>query len=205
MAIRFRRMMIPLFYCLAVACLVELPLMQTDAFREEVILWDTLFRTVLAMPGLWYFYKEDRGFRGAVTWNKKIAVRLMALGAAASVGFRVLFEWLGVPGYDAAAQNLLTGNTLLQVVVLLAASPLLEEFFFRGVFYGRLKELLSVPAAMVVSAACFGLYHANLSQGIYGLLMGLFLAWTMETCQTVAAPVAVHIAANLAALILEWL
>lgn len=200
MSIRLRRILIPFLYCLAAACLVEIPLMQTELFGEDIILWDTLFRTIIAMPGLWYFYKEDRVFRGTPHWNWKTAVTLMAVGAAASIGFRLIFEWMGIPGYEAAEQNLLTGNVWLQTLVLLGASPFLEEFFFRGVFYGRLKELFSVRMAVFISALGFGLYHANLSQGIYGFFMGLFLAWVMERCQTVKAPIVVHIAANFAAL-----
>lgn len=34
----------PVFWLLAVACLIELPLGQTMIFGEDVILWDTLFR-----------------------------------------------------------------------------------------------------------------------------------------------------------------
>ena len=51
--IRIRRILIPVFYCLAIACLIEVPLGQTDLFGEAVILWDTLFRAILAVPVLY--------------------------------------------------------------------------------------------------------------------------------------------------------
>ena len=44
----------------------------------------------------------------------------------------------------------------LELTVLLAASPFLEEIFFRGILFQRLKELMSVKAAAVVSALVFG-------------------------------------------------
>lgn len=202
MKIRIRRILMPVFLCLAAACLIEIPLGQTDLFGEDVILWDTLFRAVAAMPGLIYFYREDAVFRGAKEWNGKIAAALFAAGAAMSVIFRQLFTVLHVPGYGAAEQNLMTGTVWLELVVLLLAAPLLEEFFFRGVLYGRLKELFSVRISMVFSAALFGLYHGNVSQGIYGFFMGLFLAWSMERFQTVKAPFVIHMAANAAAIAL---
>lgn len=201
MKIRIRRIFIPLLFCLAVACLIEIPLGQTDLFGGDVILWDTLFRAIAAMPGLLYFYREDAVFRSKERWDLKTAVLLVLAGAAGSVIFRILFVFAGIPGYDAAEKTLITGNILLQAAVLLAASPLLEEFFFRGVLYGRLKELFPVSAAMVLSSACFGLYHGNIAQGVYGFFMGLLLSWSMEHCQTVKAPIAVHMAANGAALI----
>ena len=202
---RFQRLLIPFLYCLAVACLVEIPLAQTEVFGEEVILWDTLFRTILAMPGLWYFYRADQKLRTETKWNITIMAKLAAVGAIASIVFRILFEFLGMPGYESVEQNLLNGNLLLQIMVLLAASPVLEEFFFRGILYERLKEVVSVKHAMWISALGFGLYHANLSQGIYGFFMGLFLAWCMEKYQTVKVPILVHIASNLAAICMEWI
>lgn len=204
MTIRLRRIFMPVLLCLAVACLIEIPLMQTDIFGDDVILWDTLFRTIAAMPGLLYFYREDAVFRGEERWDWKIALASFAVGAGLSAGFRVVFTMVGVQGYEAAEQTLLTGNVPLQAVVLLAASPLLEEFFFRGVLYGRLKELFSTFGALVLSAFLFGLYHGNMSQGIYGFFMGLVLCLAMERCQTVKAPIVIHIAANFAAICLNF-
>ena len=204
MKIRIRRLLMPVFLCLSVACLIEIPLGQTDIFGEDVILWDTLFRAIAAMPGLLYFYREDAIFRGKENWNMKTCAVLFAIGVGLSSGFRLLFTVIGVPGYEAAETNLITGNYLLQAVVLLVASPLLEEFFFRGVLYGRMKEIWSEQMALVLSAVIFGLYHGKLSQGIYGFFMGLVLCLAMERCQTVKAPIVIHIAANLAALCLSF-
>lgn len=204
MKIRLRRIIMPVLLCLAVACLVEIPLGQTDLFGDDVILWDTLFRTAAAMPGLLYFYREDAVFRRKAYWNGKIGILLFAAGAVCSVMFRVIFLLLKVSGYEASERNLLTGTVWLEFLVLLFAAPLLEEFFFRGVLYGRLKELLSTGTSMVLSAALFGLYHGNLSQGIYGFFMGLLLAWSMERFQTVKAPFVIHMAANAAAIFLGF-
>ena len=69
---------------------------------------------------------------------------------------------------------------MAEAVVLLAASPILEEYFFRGVLYGRCKELVSAPAAAFMTAAFFGVFHWDLVQGIYSFFMGLILAYLME-------------------------
>lgn len=200
-----QRILIPCCYCLAVACLVEIPLLHTELFGDDVILWDTLFRTILAMPGLWYFYREDQKYRTKAEWNCSILIKLAAAGAVVSTIVRVLFEMFGMAGYESVEQNLLSGEPWLQILVLLGASPMLEEFFFRGVLYGRLKEKLKPNTAMLLSALAFGLYHANLSQGIYACMMGVFLAWCMERFQTIKAPITVHIASNLAAICMEWI
>lgn len=199
--IRFRRLMIPVFYCLAAACAVEIPLFYYNPFGQDIILWDTLFRTIAAVPGLLYFYKEDRVFRGESTLDGKGAVLLFAAGAAVSAAFRIGFDLLEIPGYEAVEKSLFTGNLWLGIPVLLAASPLLEELFFRGVIYGRLKEIVSVRSAVLISAVCFGLYHGNPVQGIYGALMGVVLAAAMERYQTLLAPLLFHMGANLTAVL----
>ena len=129
----------------------------------------------------------------------------MSFGAGAGLSALSFFlmRAAGVSAMEEAGKTLFTGELWLQLLVLLIASPLLEEFFFRGVLYGRLKELLSVPGAAVVSSAFFGLYHGNWIQGIYGFFMGLFLSAAMERCRTVKAPVIMHLAANGAALFLN--
>ena len=202
MKIRIRRTLLPVLFCLAVACFIELPMAGTTIFGDEAVLWDTLFRAIAAVPVLYHFYREDTVFRGDAKWGLKTAAAVLASGAAASVILGRIITYAGIPGYDAAATSLLTGRLWLQLLVLLCASPLLEEFFFRGVLYMRLKELIpSVPAGLV-SAALFGLYHGNPGQGLYAFIMGLFLAFSMEKTRTVKAPVLFHFAANAAALLL---
>ena len=203
MRIRIRRILIPVFYCLAIACLIEVPLGQTDLFGEAVILWDTLFRAILAVPVLYYFYQEDAVFRGEKRWDLRAFFLSFGAGAGLSALSFFLMRAAGVSAMEEAGKTLFTGELWLQLLVLLIASPLLEEFFFRGVLYGRLKELLSVPGAAVVSSAFFGLCLGNWLQGIYGFFMGLFLSAAMERCRTVKAPVIMHLAANGAALFLN--
>lgn len=201
MKIRIRRILVPVFFCLAVACLIEIPLAETTIFGEDVILWDTLFRAVVAVPVLIHFYQEDQVFRGKAVWGLREAAACAAAGAVLSLVSGFLLNVFNGADYGMVNENLLTGSVWLEFFVLLFASPLLEELFFRGVFYQRLKELVSPAAAALGSAVFFGLYHGNLSQGIYGFFMGLFLAYSMEKCRTVKAPVVMHAAANLAALV----
>lgn len=202
MKIRIKRILIPVLFVLAVACLIELPLAETTIFGEEIILWDTLFRAVLAVPVLVHFYREDAVFRGEERWSFKTALFTMGAGAALSLLSHGILSALNLPGTGAAEETLFVGRLWLQALVLLLASPLLEELFFRGVLYGRLKELVPTWAAALLSAAFFGLFHGNAAQGLYGFVMGLFLALAMEKTRTVKAPVLFHFAANGMALLL---
>lgn len=103
------------------------------------------------------------------------------------------------------ALHIPAGRQLLSGLVLfgLGTAPA-EELLFRGVVY-RLLEPLGAPAAVFGSAAAFALVHVP----VYGWLSlpvavtaGLLLGWLRWWSRSLAAPVVVHTAADLA---LVWL
>lgn len=75
-------------------------------------------------------------------------------------------------------------------------TPFVEEFVFRGLLYTGLRKrfppLISVP----VAAACFGLYHGELIQGIYAFCMGLIFGLSMEISGDLKLPWLLHGLAN---------
>ena len=97
MKIRIRRILFPILFCLAVACLIELPLAQTMLFGDDVILWDTLFRAIVAVPMLVHLYREDSVFRGKEHWNGKIAAAVFFGGAGISLAFGFAVKTLQIP------------------------------------------------------------------------------------------------------------
>ena len=173
-------------------------------FGADHVLWEYIGLTIAGVPILHYFYKKDKDFAVERTLRTGTKVSLLCLGAGLSIGFRLLFERIGIHGYEEAAASIFTGNRVLEALVLLAATPLLEEYFFRGFLYRKLKTWIPIPTAVLCSAAIFGLYHGNISQGIYGFFMGIFLAWTMERYKTIQAPILIHMAANGVALVFQW-
>ena len=84
------------------------------------------------------------------------------------------------------------------------AAPLAEEMVFRVVIYRRLRRETGFWMAAAVSSLLFALYHGNLPQGIYALLVGAVLAFLMESYQAALAPVLAHMAANLLSVLLTW-
>lgn len=83
--------------------------------------------------------------------------------------------------------------------------PFVEEFLFRRAMYGSLREIRSLGrgGALILSSVMFGLYHGQLLQGIYAGLLGAVLACLYQSRGNLAAPVTVHISANLSAIFLE--
>lgn len=135
------------------------------------------------------------------SWNIKSGYVLAMTGALFSLLFRTVFSMLGLEGYQEVERQLLADKGMSMLVLeLVILSPILEEVVFRGFLYRYLRRRLPLSGAMLISAAAFGIYHWNLTQGIYAFAMGMLLAWSLEHYQTMKAPVVVHMAANLAAL-----
>ncbi len=64
--------------------------------------------------------------------------------------------------------------TLIYAVIL---GPVIEEIIFRGLAFGYARKIFPVWLALIFQAALFGIYHWNLTQGIYAFVIGLFLGY----------------------------
>lgn len=93
---------------------------------------------------------------------------------------------------------------MFQILALCIAAPVAEEIIFRGVMYRRLLEYTDKVTAVIFSAAVFGIYHGNLVQGIYALILGVLLCFVYDSCKSLMAPILVHIMCNTAALIMMY-
>ena len=78
--------------------------------------------------------------------------------------------------------------TWLAIVLVL---PLGEELWFRGGLYGALRRVVSVPLAIVVSAAAFGFFH-DATYMLPTAALGAALALLYERSGSLAAPLAFH-------------
>lgn len=85
----------------------------------------------------------------------------------------------------------------LGIVLYGIISPIVEEIVFRGVLYNRIRKFYSMKLAVVFSALLFGFFHANLPQFLYGTLMGGLMAVCYGYIGCFAAPVLMHMSANL--------
>ena len=176
--------------------------------REDVIL---ALSGTAALWAAWILWKID-GREGI--WYGEIRRRLprrailpcvgTALGV--SVAGNCLLSLLGLTdlGGNSAAPLLERGTPLVVLLSTCVAAPLAEEMVFRVVIYRRLRRETGFWMAAAVSSLLLALYHGNLPQGIYALLVGAVLAFLMESYQAALAPVLAHMAANLLSVLLTW-
>lgn len=110
-------------------------------------------------------------------------------------------------GYRQVAQTFYGNDLLLEIVVLCVFGPIAEELVFRGFVFQRLCRKNAV-AAVVISAALFGVMHFNMVQGIYTFIIGLVLAYIVYRTGSLVVVAAAHMAMNLVAVLwteTDWL
>lgn len=137
--------------------------------------------------------------------NLRQALRIVVLGFSLCICANALL--LSVPvswdSYEEVSEMLYSPPFIQQIICIGLIVPLAEELVFRGLGYARMRLMIPAVPAMIISALYFGIYHGNLVQGIYASLLGLVLAWIMETYDSLAAVYILHAAANVMSVLLS--
>ncbi len=153
------------------------------------------------------FLKMD--FFEKKTAHKALRLALCALlGITASLAFNIGIELItelsasgknvfGSERYEAVEAIQYSVPIGIGIVLYGIVSPLVEEIVFRGVLYNRIRKFYSTKIAVFFSALLFGLFHANLPQFLYGTAMGMLMAACYTYIGCFAAPVLMHMSANL--------
>ena len=130
-------------------------------------------------------------------------VFLGILTVCAVLGLNMLLELLQLTqksgSYQAVQENQFSANFLLGLFCYGLVAPVAEEMLFRGIVYGWMRRMMDRKFSMILSALLFGLYHMNMVQGIYGVLMGCLMVYAYEYFGSFIAAVAIHITANVMA------
>ena len=144
--------------------------------------------------------KNSLGIRYTAPGIKRLGV-VLVLGMSAAVSVNVIVSLSQIarfsPKYQQVSEVIYSGGLFMEIVSAVIAAPILEELFFRGMIYKRLRDMINVKAAVVISALFFGAFHGNLVQFVYAFIIGLMLAYVYEKFKTIWAPVIFHVGANL--------
>ncbi|MEE8444211.1 MAG: type II CAAX endopeptidase family protein [Alphaproteobacteria bacterium] len=74
--------------------------------------------------------------------------------------------------------------------------PLAEEIFFRGLVYGWLRRVWSVPAGVMVSALIFGVIHGFVVVIVAAAMIGIALALLYEKSRSLWPSAVLHMVFN---------
>ena len=145
-----------------------------------------------------------RGYLLSKPWGTLLWVALFSLGTIIPLSF--LYEQLGIE-MDENTQQILT--SLMKepwgYVAVGILAPLAEEVVFRGAILRTLLGIMSKKnhwVAIMISAAIFGVVHANLAQFVNALLMGLLLGWMYYRTGSLVPGILLHWVNNTMAYVL---
>lgn len=164
-----------------------------------------LIATAVTIPFVWQFYRQDRMSMPPQDPSGKKAVTIMIIWAVLIIGLLSIAANNIISmtplvdistGYQEANAGFYGSTLTLELISSAIATPFLEELVFRGIVLGRLRQMLPAWASIVLSALIFAVFHFNIVQFIYALIVGLALAVLVQHTGKLYVAVAGHITAN---------
>ncbi len=138
-------------------------------------------------------------------FDREMLPMFILIGVFATLGLSRLILMLPIDGilgdYTSIKETYEAGSVWIQIIMLGIVTPIAEELLFRGIVYNRLKIYYDVTIAGYISAIIFGVVHFNLLQGIYAFIMGIIFAYVYQKSNNICAPMVIHVAANLVAVL----
>lgn len=94
----------------------------------------------------------------------------------------------------------------LNLLAVALVAPLVEEVIFRGlILHFTVRGVRRFWLANLIQAACFGIMHMNLVQGIYAFALGLLLGWVWQKHHRLRWCVLMHVGVNASSYLMGWL
>lgn len=185
----------------------------TNRFVESTITV-VLLAAVVTLPLYGWLYYRDTQRKKRAGWREEWFpltewdLLWAVVGSAALALFcNGLINVLPLYGFDDRYEEvneaLYNGSIWLRLAAVGFFGPAVEELTMRGLMYQRFRSMMRPPAAILLSAVVFGLFHGNLVQGVYAFLVGIFFAWLMERTQRILVPIVGHMSANLLVVLLQ--
>lgn len=181
---------IGIYFVVSNIAMVMLGFVWGEVDGNTYLIWQ-LIANVVSLPFLFSFYQrkpkdaDTKVSDGAEVGRKIGAVLGLAIAVAMAgivvnnlIGLTPLAEQSKT--FQEVNESFYGGTLIVEVIVLCVATPLLEEFLYRGIVYTKLREWVGMRRGIVISAFLFGIMHFNLVQFLYAFTVGLLLAAVME-------------------------
>lgn len=110
-----------------------------------------------------------------------------------------------IDSYSGAQNAIYNSSVAVQFVAAGFTAPIVEELIFRGLIYNRLKDMVNVKWAVILSAVLFGVFHGNWVQAPYAVIIGLVAAFVYEKYKSIIAPILLHMTVNITSVGISYL
>lgn len=137
------------------------------------------------------------------SFDKKFGVACIGIGMATCICANFfassLISNLNSIGIDPYVPNIPYDNNIASIILYIVSisivPALVEEFAFRGVILGSLRKY-GDGFAIIVSAALFGLFHANFLQIPFAFVIGLILGFLTVRLNSILPAMIIHFTNN---------
>ena len=182
--------------------------MEMTTLENDILSYTTVILLIsngLTLLFIWLFFKireksivKEIGLRKC---NWKLVLAAVVFGIGFTFGLSGLMEMIPFPdslveSFTSSHDTLSTGNPIIGFVSVAIFAPVVEEVFFRGLIYTRLKQGMPKVVAAVISALMFGVMHGEVIWILYAFVVGLMLVWVFEKTNSLLACIMVHAANN---------
>lgn len=185
--------------CYMITCFLIIPLIPAERLGANagVIIGESI--VVFAMIIFLLFTKgaplKNIKFKRIGVLNTFLLV-IFAYCMIPVVGLINSISMLFTPNVVTAQINGMSTNSFAFNIFLVAVVPaVVEEFAFRGFIFGGYRNSV-MKRAILMSALAFGLYHMNLNQFCYALIMGIVFAIIREGTGSLHSSMIVHFIFN---------
>ena len=170
-----------------------------------VVLMTSFFLTTLCVFP--YYQKEKVFFAKERKGLKKEWILIPVAAAVLAIGCNYLWSFLPFfrenEAYEAVAKHQYSYPLWLGLLLYGLAAPLAEEVMFRGILYPIFRRTSGIIFGILLSSFLFGVFHGNVVQASYGMVMGVIMAYVYEKYGTLKAPLLFHSGANVAIYMLQ--
>lgn len=180
---------------------------------EYISKWNVFiqaFAAVWTSWVLWRFYKRDSMMRGIYGTDSCTVLGwpyLVVIGFFLCIFGNNLIKVTGLDqiftGYNQVSYVLYSIPFWAQVLCIGILIPIGEEMVFRVMMFRRLRDEACFWPSALISAVFFGIFHGNVSQGVYAFVLGVVIAYVYEKRDNPFVPILIHAAANLASVVLS--
>ena len=187
----------------------------TGSMGISIPFYVSLFLPQILLGGLltWFLFRDDRHIEPRVKLQlfklqpfpvlMLIKTFIMLIFCTIMLSSAVM-KLANLAGYELPQQPLtlflMKADWMQTAAIIISAviiAPILEEWSFRRVIFGKLATVFSCPAAMVLTSLLFSLMHGNILHAPSLFVMGMILQGIMRRNSSLLCPVILHAAFNL--------
>lgn len=187
-----------------------------EVYYENAILVTGVSGLCTVIPAV-FLYRKDKtrrmagGLLPGIGKNRltlKDGFLLLILGAGTALFFNFVMGILQIilqsTQYQETMTKVTNGKSLFMLIFWMGiVAPISEEITFRWLVYLRLRDIVKVGWAAVISGVLFGVYHGNVLQAIYAAILGIVFAYVLEATGNLLSCILLHMGANIWSLVLS--